>query len=79
MRLRASLLQARLNVECVLAMTATATTTTLHDVMSALEIPTGNLIQKAQLRDNLQLSVSLSGNNRQVMLLAFLPLGFYLV
>ncbi|KDO82002.1 hypothetical protein CISIN_1g0363782mg, partial [Citrus sinensis] len=65
MRLRASLLRARLNVECILAMTATATTTTLRDVMSALEIPLSNLIQKAQLRDNLQLSVSLSGNNRQ--------------
>ncbi|XP_044488856.1 ATP-dependent DNA helicase Q-like 5 isoform X2 [Mangifera indica] len=72
MRLRASLLQARLNVECVLAMTATATTTTLHDVMSALEIPTGNLIQKAQLRDNLQLSVSLSGNNRMKDLLTLI-------
>ncbi|KAH9708368.1 ATP-dependent DNA helicase q4 [Citrus sinensis] len=60
MRLRASLLRARLNVECILAMTATATTTTLRDVMSALEIPLSNLIQKAQLRDNLQLSVSLS-------------------
>ncbi|KAJ0037561.1 hypothetical protein Pint_23667 [Pistacia integerrima] len=65
MRLRASLLRARLNVECILAMTATATVTTLHDVLSALEIPASNLIQKAILRDNLQLSVSLSGNNRQ--------------
>ena len=65
MRLRASLLRAKLNVECILAMTATATTTALHSVMSALEIPSTNLIQKAQLRDNLWLSVSLSGN-RQV-------------
>lgn len=64
-RLRASMLVARLNVGCILAMTATATTTTLHSVMSALAIPQTNLIQKAQLRDNLQLSVSLSGN-RQV-------------
>ncbi|XP_031268019.1 ATP-dependent DNA helicase Q-like 5 [Pistacia vera] len=69
MRLRASLLRARLNVECILAMTATATVTTLHDVMSALEIPASNLIQKAILRDNLQLSVSLSGNNRTKELL----------
>lgn len=62
MRLRASLLRARLNVGCILAMTATATTTTLNAVMSALEIPSTNLIQKAHLRDNLQLSVSLSAN-----------------
>ncbi|KAM7484102.1 hypothetical protein LguiA_000111 [Lonicera macranthoides] len=66
MRLRASLLRASFNVECILAMTATATTKTLHDVMSALEIPSTNLIQASQLRDNLQLSVSMSGN-RQVM------------
>ncbi|EOY00836.1 DEAD/DEAH box RNA helicase family protein isoform 3 [Theobroma cacao] len=68
MRLRASLLRAELNVECILAMTATATTTTLHSVMSALEIPSTNLIQKAQLRDNLRLSVSLSGNRMKDML-----------
>ncbi|XVF02709.1 hypothetical protein REPUB_Repub04eG0197700 [Reevesia pubescens] len=68
MRLRASLLRAKLNVECILAMTATATTATLHSVMSALEIPSTNLIQKAQLRDNLQLSVSLSGNRMKDML-----------
>lgn len=62
MRLRASLLRASLNVESILAMTATATRKTLHDVMSALEIPPTNLIQAAQLRDNSQLSVSISGN-----------------
>ncbi|GAV85456.1 DEAD domain-containing protein/Helicase_C domain-containing protein, partial [Cephalotus follicularis] len=66
MRLRASLLHSRLNFKGILAMTATATTTTLKAVMSALDIPLTNLIQKAQLRDNLQLSVSLSGN-RHVM------------
>ncbi|KAE8667507.1 DEAD/DEAH box RNA helicase family protein isoform 2 [Hibiscus syriacus] len=48
MRLRASLLRAKLNAECILAMTATATTTTLSSVMSALEISSTNLIQKAQ-------------------------------
>ncbi|XVF85216.1 hypothetical protein PTKIN_Ptkin17bG0100100 [Pterospermum kingtungense] len=68
MRLRASLLRDKLNVECILAMTATATTTALHSVMSALEIPSTNLIQKAQLRDNLWLSVSLSGNRMKDML-----------
>ncbi|KAL5552564.1 hypothetical protein UlMin_039965 [Ulmus minor] len=46
MRLRASLLKAKLSVDCFLALTATATTTTLNDVMSALEIPLSNLIQK---------------------------------
>ena len=65
MRLRASLLHAVLNAKCILAMTATATSRTLHAVMHALEIPAANLIQKAQLRDNLQLLVSLS-KNRQV-------------
>ncbi|GLU06171.1 hypothetical protein SLE2022_232250 [Rubroshorea leprosula] len=68
MRLRASLLREKLNVQCILAMTATATTTTLHSIMSALEIPSMNLIQKAQLRDNLQLSVSLSGNRMKDLL-----------
>ncbi|KAJ4839396.1 hypothetical protein Tsubulata_916850 [Turnera subulata] len=62
MRLRASLLRSRLNVGCILAMTATATATTLNAVMSALEIPPTNLIQKSLLRENLKLSVSMSGN-----------------
>ncbi|KAG6759107.1 hypothetical protein POTOM_035574 [Populus tomentosa] len=64
MRLRASLLCTRLNIGCILAMTATATTTTLNAIMSALEIPSTNLIQNAKLRDNMQLSVSLSGNRQ---------------
>ncbi|XP_039006754.1 ATP-dependent DNA helicase Q-like 5 [Hibiscus syriacus] len=68
MRLRASLLRAKFNAECILAMTATATTTTLSSVMSALEISSTNLIQKAQVRDNLRLSVSLSGNRMKDML-----------
>jgi ATP-dependent DNA helicase Q4 len=52
-------------------MTATATTTTLNAIMSALEIPSTNLIQNAKLRDNMQLSVSLSGK-RQVQMTFFL-------
>ncbi|KAB2045776.1 hypothetical protein ES319_D01G184900v1 [Gossypium barbadense] len=68
MRLRASLLRAKLNVECILAMTATATTTTLQSIMSALEISSTNLIQKSQVRDNLRLSVSLSSNRMKDML-----------
>ncbi|RWR96906.1 ATP-dependent DNA helicase Q-like protein 5 isoform X1 [Cinnamomum micranthum f. kanehirae] len=66
LRLRASLLQTKLNVACVLAMTATATTKTLHTILSALQIPPANLIQISQIRENLQLHVTLSGN-RQVM------------
>ncbi|RWR96884.1 ATP-dependent DNA helicase Q-like protein 5 isoform X1 [Cinnamomum micranthum f. kanehirae] len=62
LRLRASLLQTKLNVACVLAMTATATTKTLHTILSALQIPPANLIQISQIRENLQLHVTLSGN-----------------
>lgn len=62
MRLRASLLRGRLNAGCILAMTATATNTTLCDVMHALEIPPINLIQSTKLRENLHLSVSISGS-----------------
>ncbi|KAL5060434.1 hypothetical protein RYX36_032038, partial [Vicia faba] len=65
MRLRASLLHRSLNVGYVLAMTTTATTTTLDAIMSALDIPFTNLIQNAHLRDNLRLSASLI-KNRQV-------------
>ncbi|CAE5958670.1 unnamed protein product [Arabidopsis arenosa] len=46
MRLKASMLFSELKAECILAMTATATTMTLQAVMSALEIPSTNLIQK---------------------------------
>ncbi|KAF2292854.1 hypothetical protein GH714_029384 [Hevea brasiliensis] len=54
---------------CILnAMTATATNTTLNAVMSALEISSANLIQKPHMRDNLQLSVSLSGNRMKDLL-----------
>ncbi|KAG7585454.1 P-loop containing nucleoside triphosphate hydrolase [Arabidopsis thaliana x Arabidopsis arenosa] len=47
MRLKASMLFSELKAECILAMTATATTMTLEAVMSALEIPSTNLIQKS--------------------------------
>ncbi|XP_057496147.1 ATP-dependent DNA helicase Q-like 5 [Actinidia eriantha] len=69
MRLRASLLRSRLNVRCILAMTATATTKTLNDVMHALEIPPTNLIKSDKLRDNLQLSVTLSTNRMKDLML----------
>ncbi|EPS68149.1 hypothetical protein M569_06623, partial [Genlisea aurea] len=62
MRLRASSFHGRLNAGCILSMTATATNRTLFDVMDALEIPRSNLIQSAEWRDNLQLSVSYSEN-----------------
>ncbi|XP_038893150.1 ATP-dependent DNA helicase Q-like 5 isoform X2 [Benincasa hispida] len=62
MRLRASLLRAELNVNCILAMTATATTSTMQAIMTALEIPPDNLILRTTVRTNLQLSVSMSTN-----------------
>ncbi|CAL0306381.1 unnamed protein product [Lupinus luteus] len=68
MRLRASLLCKKLNVGSILAMTATATTKTLDAIMSALDIPCTNLIQRAQLRDNLHLSVSLVRNRMKDLL-----------
>ncbi|CAI8619584.1 unnamed protein product [Vicia faba] len=68
MRLRASLLHRSLNVGFVLAMTATATTTTLDAIMSALDIPFTNLIQNAHLRDNLRLSASLIKNRMKDLL-----------
>ncbi|XP_051121968.1 ATP-dependent DNA helicase Q-like 5 isoform X2 [Andrographis paniculata] len=62
MRLRASLLRGRLNARCILAMTATATKKTLCDVMHALEIPPTSLFHSPKVRDNLHLSVSITGN-----------------
>ncbi|KAL3368604.1 hypothetical protein AABB24_009456 [Solanum stoloniferum] len=62
MRLKASLLRDKLKAQCILAMTATATTKALYHVMHALDIPSTNLIQVVKPRDNLQLSVSSSGN-----------------
>ncbi|XP_071929022.1 ATP-dependent DNA helicase Q-like 5 isoform X2 [Coffea arabica] len=62
MRLRGSMLRAKLHADCVLAMTATATSKTLHNVMHALEIPATNLIQAVKMRENLQLSLSQTGN-----------------
>ncbi|XP_014505667.1 ATP-dependent DNA helicase Q-like 5 isoform X2 [Vigna radiata var. radiata] len=69
MRLRASLLRKTLNVRAVLAMTATATTTTLDAIMSALDIPHSNLIQKAHFRDNFHLSVSMVRNRMKDLLI----------
>ncbi|KAJ8615687.1 hypothetical protein MRB53_035059 [Persea americana] len=76
LRLRASLLQTKLNVACVLAMTATATTKTLHTILSALQIPPANLIQISQIRENLQLHVTSSGNRMKdlMMLMKSSPL-----
>ncbi|XP_047157060.1 ATP-dependent DNA helicase Q-like 5 isoform X3 [Vigna umbellata] len=69
MRLRASLLRKTLNVRAVLAMTATATTTTLDGIMSALDIPHSNLIKKAHFRDNFHLSVSMVRNRMKDLLI----------
>ncbi|KAI6686665.1 hypothetical protein NL676_032578 [Syzygium grande] len=68
-RLRASLFRVRLRVNCILAMTATATSTTLNAVMGALEIPSSNLIQMVPLRDNLQLFISSSHNRMKDLLM----------
>ncbi|KAL6547510.1 hypothetical protein OROMI_023231 [Orobanche minor] len=68
MRLRASLLRGRLNAGCIIAMTATATNRTLCDVMQALEISPANLVHSTKLRDNLHLSVSMSGNRTKDLL-----------
>ncbi|KAK9167483.1 hypothetical protein Scep_002674 [Stephania cephalantha] len=45
LRLRTSLLQSKIKVECLLAMTATTTSRTLHAIMCALDIPRQDLIQ----------------------------------
>lgn len=50
MRLRASLLRATLGIECILAMTATAMTKTLNDVMCSLEIPPTAFAQTTQIQ-----------------------------
>ncbi|GMH01518.1 hypothetical protein Nepgr_003357 [Nepenthes gracilis] len=70
MKLRASILRNELNVDCILAMTATSTRKTLNAIMNALDITATNLVESAQLRNNLQLSVSLSGN-RQAQIHSF--------
>nr|CAB3487445.1 unnamed protein product [Digitaria exilis] len=69
LRLRASLLRRKLNVQCILAMTATATTQTLKEIVNALEIPSDNLIKTSQIRDNLQLSISMSDNRLKDLML----------
>lgn len=77
MRLRASLLRKTLNVRAVLAMTATATTTTLDAIMSALDIPHSNLIQKAHFRDNFHLSVSMVRNRQVIRFYIVLELVYF--
>ncbi|XP_009406398.2 ATP-dependent DNA helicase Q-like 5 [Musa acuminata AAA Group] len=69
LRLRASILQRKLGVQCILAMTATATTQTFHDIMCALEIPHANVIKMCQVRENLQLFVTLSENRLKDLLI----------
>ncbi|KAJ8484179.1 hypothetical protein OPV22_016664 [Ensete ventricosum] len=69
LRLRASILQRKLGVQCILAMTATATTQTFHDIMCALEIPHDNVIKMCYVRENLQLFVTLSENRSKDLLI----------
>ncbi|KAJ4790537.1 hypothetical protein LUZ62_041783 [Rhynchospora pubera] len=77
LRLRASLLRNKLNVKCILAMTATATSETLENIMKSLEISPNNLIQTSLIRENLQLSVSSSENRLKdlLVLLKTYPFG----
>ncbi|KAG6494560.1 hypothetical protein ZIOFF_042317 [Zingiber officinale] len=65
LRLKSSILRRKLSVQCILAMTATATVQTFHDITCALEIQPSNRIKICQVRENLQLFVTLS-ENRQV-------------
>ncbi|TVU15483.1 hypothetical protein EJB05_39006, partial [Eragrostis curvula] len=69
LRLRASLLRRKLNVQCILAMTATATVQTLEEIVNALEIPSENLIKTSQVRENLQLCISMSDNRLKDLML----------
>ncbi|KAJ0976977.1 hypothetical protein J5N97_012451 [Dioscorea zingiberensis] len=69
LRLRASQLRAKLNIKCMLAMTATATSQTLQEIMRALEISPTNLIQIRQLRENIQLFVVSSENRLKDLLM----------
>ncbi|KAK8928866.1 ATP-dependent DNA helicase Q-like 5 [Platanthera zijinensis] len=69
LRLRASLLRSMLNIPCFVAMTATATTQTLHDVMGALEISSRNLIKSCKIRENLQLFVTINDNRLKDLLI----------
>ncbi|KNA16151.1 hypothetical protein SOVF_091870 [Spinacia oleracea] len=77
MRLRASVLRDKLKAGCILAMTATATQKTLHAVMHALDISSTNLVKTLQLRNNLQLSVSLCGNSKIKDLIAIIKSSPY--
>ncbi|XP_021746715.1 ATP-dependent DNA helicase Q-like 5 [Chenopodium quinoa] len=77
MRLRASVLRDQLKAGCILAMTATATKKTLDAVMHALDISSCNLVKTHQLRNNLQLSVSLCGNSKIKDLIAIIKSSPY--
>ncbi|WOL14351.1 ATP-dependent DNA helicase Q-like 5 [Canna indica] len=69
LRLKTSILRTKLTVQCILAMTATATTKTFHDIMCSLEIQQRNLIRVCHVRDNLQLFVTWSENRQDLLLL----------
>ncbi|XP_042394821.1 ATP-dependent DNA helicase Q-like 5 [Zingiber officinale] len=69
LRLKSSILRRKLSVQCILAMTATATVQTFHDITCALEIQPSNRIKICQVRENLQLFVTLSENRLKDLLL----------
>lgn len=58
----------RLKVQCVLAMTATATKKTLQSILHSLEISPGDVVQVSHMRENLQLSFSFTENRMKDLL-----------
>ncbi|GAQ80266.1 Helicase conserved C-terminal domain containing protein [Klebsormidium nitens] len=69
-----SVLRSRLRVQCVLAMTATATPKTEAAVAAALALPDDAIIRSARVRENLRLSVSKEAN-KMYALAAMLKTG----
>ncbi|KAH9301583.1 hypothetical protein KI387_013166, partial [Taxus chinensis] len=63
-----TILRKRLRVQCVLAMTATATKKTLQSILHNLEIPLNDVVQESYTRENLKLSVSLTENRLKDLL-----------
>lgn len=64
-----TIVRKRLKVQCVLAMTATATKKTLQSILHSLEISPSDVVQVSHLRENLQLSFSFSDNRMKDLLL----------
>ncbi|XP_057852289.1 ATP-dependent DNA helicase Q-like 5 isoform X1 [Cryptomeria japonica] len=63
-----TILRKRLAVQCVLAMTATATKKTLKSILHSLEIAASDVVQVSYMRENLKCSVSLTENKLKDLL-----------